>query len=64
MAKARLLCVDCFDSLEKVVAPQMNMFYCKNIKCRRFGVLTIGGLLGSICDKSIIIEGEEETVET
>jgi hypothetical protein len=63
MAKTRLLCVDSYEGLEKVVTPQMNMFYCKNIKCRRFGVLTIGGLLDSICDKRLIIEDEEKTGE-
>ena len=59
MDKKRLICVDCYDHLEKIVVAHLTMFYCNNIKCRRFGVLTVGGLSGEQCEKSLIIENEE-----
>ncbi len=59
MDKQRLICVDCYDHLEKIAVAHLTMFYCNNIKCRRFGVLTVGGLSGEKCEKSLIIEGEE-----
>jgi hypothetical protein len=61
MEKKKLLCVDCYDLLERMVQADLNIFYCNNIKCRRFGVLTIGGLCGDKCEKSLIIEKEEMT---
>jgi hypothetical protein len=54
----KLLCVDCYDMLEKIVLNGLNVFYCNNAKCRRFGVLTVGGLCGEKCEKSLIIEKE------
>ena len=59
MGGKRLICVDCYDELEKIASTDLNMFYCGNIKCRRFGVLTVGGLCGEKCEKSLIIEHEE-----
>jgi hypothetical protein len=56
MSRTKLICVDCYEKLETVVVQQLNIFYCKNTKCRRFGVLTVGGLLDSICEKRLIIE--------
>jgi hypothetical protein len=58
MDKQRLICVDCYEKLERISITQLNMFYCDNIKCRRFGVLTIGGLSGEKCEKSLVIEDE------
>jgi hypothetical protein len=58
MEGKKLLCVDCYDALEKIVRTDLNLFYCNNVKCRRFGVLTIGGLCGEKCEKSLIIENE------
>ncbi len=58
MEKKKLLCVDCYDLLESIVQADLTVFYCNNIKCRRFGVLTIGGLCGEKCEKSLIIENE------
>jgi hypothetical protein len=60
MDRKKLLCVDCYDLLERMVLKDLNIFYCNNIKCRRFGVLTIGGLCGEKCEKSLIIENEEK----
>lgn len=61
MDKKRLICVDCYDHLEKIAVAHLMIFYCNNIKCRRFGVLTVGGLSGEKCEKSLIIEGEENS---
>ena len=61
MDKKKLICVDCYDSLERIAVGHLKMFYCNNIKCRRFGVLTVGGLCGEKCEKSLIIEHEENT---
>ena len=58
MDRKKLLCVDCYDLLEKMVLTDLNIFYCNNVKCRRFGVLTVGGLFGEKCEKSLIIENE------
>jgi hypothetical protein len=59
MDQNKLLCVDCYDLLEKMVLKDLNVFYCNNIKCRRFCVLTLGGLCGEKCEKSLIIEDKE-----
>ncbi|OGP51317.1 MAG: hypothetical protein A2Y79_03840 [Deltaproteobacteria bacterium RBG_13_43_22] len=59
MDRKDLICVDCYDKLERIFLTDLNVFYCNNIKCRRFGVLTVGGLLGEECKKSLIIEDEE-----
>jgi hypothetical protein len=59
MEKKKLLCVDCYDVLDKIVLPNLSVFYCNNIKCRRFGVLTLGGLSGEKCEKCLIIATEE-----
>jgi hypothetical protein len=59
MDKKKLLCVDCYDLLERIVLTNLNIYYCNNVKCRRFGVLTVGGLFGEKCEKSLIIEKEE-----
>jgi hypothetical protein len=61
MDGTKLLCVDCYDTMERMNLINVNAFYCNNIKCRRFGVLTIGGLCGEKCEKSLIIEHEEES---
>jgi hypothetical protein len=61
MDKKKLLCVDCYDLLESIVLNNLNIHYCNNVKCRRFGVLTVGGLFGEKCEKSLIIEHEENT---
>jgi hypothetical protein len=61
MDKKRLICVDCYDLLESLAVEHLTMFYCDNIKCRRFGVLTIGGLSGEKCEKSLFVEGETKT---
>jgi len=58
MEKKKLLCVDCYDVLDKIVLTDLTIFYCNNIKCRRFGVLTLGGLSGEKCDKCLIIDKE------
>lgn len=58
MEKKKLLCVDCYDLLVSIDQADLTIFYCNNIKCRRFGVLTIGGLCGDKCEKSLIIENE------
>ena len=60
MDRKKLLCVDCYDTLERIVLTHLNVFYCNNVKCRRFGVLTVGGLFGEKCEKSLIIENEED----
>ena len=60
MDRKKLICVDCYDRLERIVLTDLNVFYCNNIKCRRFGVLTVGGLFGEECKKSLIIEDEED----
>jgi hypothetical protein len=60
MDRKKLLCVDCYDLLEKIVLIHLNLFYCNNVKCRRFGVLTVGGLFGEKCEKSLIIETDED----
>lgn len=59
MDSKRLICVDCYEKLERISLTHLNMFYCNNIKCRRFGVLTVGGLFGEKCEKSLVIEDEE-----
>ncbi len=59
METKKLLCVDCYDVLDRKVLSDLTVFYCNNIKCRRFGVLTLGGLSGEKCEKCLIIEGEE-----
>lgn len=59
MDGTKLLCVDCYDLLERMVLKDLHVFYCNNIKCRRFGVLTLGGLFGEKCEKCLIIEDEE-----
>jgi hypothetical protein len=59
MDKKKLLCVDCYDLLERIVLTNLNIYYCNNVKCRRFGVLTVGGLFGEKCEKSLIIENEK-----
>lgn len=50
------LCVDCFEHLQKTAFGAVSVFFCCNEKCRRFGVLTLGGLEDSECKKRIIIE--------
>ena len=59
MTGERLICVDCYERLERVVTGQMAMYYCKNVKCRRFGVLTVGGLQESICEKKLDVRCDE-----
>lgn len=59
MTEDRMICVDCYERLEKVFAGQLTMYYCKNVKCRRFGVLTVGGLVESVCEKRLNIRCEE-----
>ncbi|MGO9378202.1 MAG: hypothetical protein ACLP29_06585 [Dissulfurispiraceae bacterium] len=59
MTDDKLICVDCYERLESVINGQMTMHYCKNVKCRRFGVLTVGGLVESICEKKLDIRCEE-----
>jgi len=59
MTEDRMICVDCYERLEKVFAGQLTMYYCKNVKCRRFGVLTVGGLAESVCEKRLNIRCEE-----
>ncbi len=59
MTEDRMICVDCYERLEKVFAGQLTMYYCKNMKCRRFGVLTVGGLVESVCEKRLNIRCEE-----
>lgn len=54
-----LICVDCYEGLQQVMAGHLAMYYCKNIKCRRFGVLTVGGLLESSCEKKLEIQCDE-----
>jgi hypothetical protein len=61
MTEERLICVDCYERLERVVAGQMTMYYCKNVKCRRFGVLTVGGLQESICEKKLNVSAMEDS---
>ncbi len=61
MAEIKLICVDCYDRLEKISVPNLTMFYCNNLKCRRFGVLTVGGLSGEKCEKSLVIAEEENS---
>ncbi|NLI28764.1 MAG: hypothetical protein GX423_01665 [Nitrospiraceae bacterium] len=48
------LCVDCFDHLEQITCSELVIYYCDNPKCRRFGVLTLGGLEDSRCEKRIL----------
>jgi hypothetical protein len=60
MDRKKLLCVDCYDLMERMVLTNLNVFYCNNTKCRRFGVLTVGGLFGDKCEKSLILEDEEK----
>jgi hypothetical protein len=60
MKDSRLICVDCYDILEKIEVSSLTLFYCDNIKCRRFGVLTMGGLSGEKCEKSLVIDKEEK----
>jgi hypothetical protein len=59
MDKTKLLCVDCYEMLERMALADTKVFYCNNIKCRRFGVLTVGGLYGEKCDRSLITEDEK-----
>lgn len=65
MNAEHFLCTDCFDHLRHVRCGTLLMFYCENPKCRRFGVLTLGGLEHSQCRKKIIREGglQEKSVE-
>ncbi|MBA4393369.1 MAG: hypothetical protein C0407_07435 [Desulfobacca sp.] len=60
MDEKKLLCIDCYDILERITVDRLPVFYCNNIKCRRFGVLTIGGLSGEKCEKSLIIKDEKK----
>jgi hypothetical protein len=53
------LCVDCVENLEEVPVGNLTLFYCNNAKCRRFGVLTLGGLEHWKCEKVIMLEGKE-----
>ncbi len=59
MTTGNFLCVDCDDDLKKISTSSVTLFYCCNRKCRRFGVITIGGLAGDTCDKKIILEQEK-----
>ncbi len=59
MEGKKLICVDCYEKLERISLTPLKIFFCNNIKCRRFGVLTVGGLSGEKCEKSLIIEDEE-----
>lgn len=59
MTGDRLICVDCYERLEMVSTGQLTMYYCKNVKCRRFGVLTVGGLMESVCEKRLDIRCDE-----
>ena len=63
MTQTKLLCVDCYDVLQSVVLEHLTIFYCHNHKCRRFGVLTLGGLQDAVCEKSIVIEKDDSEVE-
>jgi hypothetical protein len=63
MAEKKLLCVDCYEVLEKLTVEKAILFYCNNLKCRRFGVLTVGGLLDAVCEKGILIENKESILE-
>lgn len=53
MTKQHVLCVDCFDRLQQICCDTLVLHYCNNPKCRRFGVLTVGGLEDSRCQKII-----------
>ncbi|HTZ18433.1 MAG TPA: hypothetical protein VMB78_08335 [Dissulfurispiraceae bacterium] len=64
MSGAKLICVDCYEKLEPVVMQQLNIFYCKNTKCRRFGVLTVGGLLDTICEKRLVLGDDKTTTNS
>ncbi len=61
MSGSKLICVDCYERLETFVSQQLNFFYCRNTKCRRFGVLTVGGLLESVCEKRLVIDDKKQT---
>ncbi len=52
----KLLCVDCIQDLKKVSTHPFTIFYCDNNKCRRFGVLTVGGLVQDTCEKQLVLE--------
>ncbi|MDH5202470.1 MAG: hypothetical protein OEZ31_11940 [Nitrospirota bacterium] len=56
MTVEKLLCVDCIQDLKKISIPQLNIFYCDNNKCRRYGVLTVGGLVRDTCEKQLVLE--------
>ena len=47
------LCIDCFDHLEQISCNELVIYYCDYPKCRRFGVLTFGGLEDTKCQKRI-----------
>ncbi len=59
MTEDRLICVDCYERLEKVFTGQLTMYYCKNVKCRRFAVLTVGGLVESVCEKKLDVRCDD-----
>ena len=59
MDEKKLLCVDCYDLLAGILVNQLTVFYCQNIKGRRFGVLTIGGLSGEKCEKILTLQKEK-----
>jgi len=61
MSGTKLICVDCYEKLQIVAVQQMNFYYCSNTKCRRFGVLTVGGLLDTICEKRLVLEDDKNT---
>ncbi|MBA4348525.1 MAG: hypothetical protein C0415_00850 [Thermodesulfovibrio sp.] len=61
MTTKNFFCVDCVENLQKVSVKNLSIFYCNNVKCRRFGVLTLGGLEDAKCEKRIIIEYKEDT---
>lgn len=54
MKASHFLCVDCLDHLEQITFHDLVIYYCDNIKCRRFGVLTLGGLEDDKCGKQIL----------
>ncbi|HMK43540.1 MAG TPA: hypothetical protein VK445_05330 [Dissulfurispiraceae bacterium] len=60
MQDKTLLCVDCFEHLQQLLVQDQPFFYCGNGKCRRFGVLTIGGLEECKCEKRIALPKREK----
>lgn len=59
MTEDKLICVDCYERLESIFVGQLITYYCKNVKCRRFGVLTVGGLAELVCEKKLDIRNRD-----